>query len=748
MDENLTITGQVYEIIYVNSDNGYTVCEIDSPTDGLFTATGYMPYIGEGENISVSGTWAMHPEYGEQFRVTYYETILPTDEQSIIDYLSSGVIYGIRAATAKKIVDKFGIESLDILLTNPMRLAEIKGISEAKAQKIGEAYLELQSMQSILMFLRQYGISNNLAFKVHQALGQNAVEKIKENPYILSDTVDGISFKTADSIAHLRGLPKNSPLRIRSGIKHILEACAYNMGHTYLPKSMLISNITAQLGVNPEEAENGITALELTHELYCDNVDGEDVCYLSSFYVAENYTARRLVALASYPPPYTLTDDEIKDVVSDVEKSCEIELDSEQQRAVGAAVEHGLVVITGGPGTGKTTTINAIIKALSAMQLSIALTAPTGRASKRMSQVTGLEAKTIHRLLCVKPGDESEMRMFAYNESNPLPHDVIIVDEVSMVDIQLMYAFLRAVKRGAKVILCGDSDQLPSVGPGNVLRDIIDSGIVPVIRLERIFRQAQESLIVVNAHKINSGEMPDTHKHDNDFFFLHRPNAELSAVTVIDLYKSRLPKSYSVNPITSIQVLSPSKKGITGSINLNRELQQALNPPDMLKQEYAYGKLMFRTGDKVMQIKNDYDIVWTKPNGESGTGIFNGDLGIIEGISVKDKQMKIIFDDDKKTEYSFNDLDKLDLAYAITVHKSQGSEFPIVIIPICRYAPMLMCRNLLYTAVTRAKTMAILVGSESACRTMIQNNDEKKRYTGLCSKLRSVVLFSFKEDKK
>ena len=743
MDENVTITGRVYEIIYENSDNGYTVCEIDSPTDGLFTATGYMPYIGEGENILVTGVWAVHPEYGEQFRVTYYETILPTDEAAIIDYLSSGIVYGIRAKTAEKIVEKFGTDTLDIMLTNPMRLAEIKGISDAKAQKIGEAYLELQSMQSILMFLRQYGISNNLAYKVHQALGSAAVEQIKENPYVLSDLVDGISFKTADSIAHLRGIPKNSPLRIKSGIKYILETCAYNQGHTYLPRSMLISNTMAQLGVSCEEAENGITALELSHQVYCDTINFDDVCYLSEYYTAENYVARRLAALASYPPPYTLTDKEVEEVIADAEKSSNILLDTEQRKAVIAAVNHGLVVVTGGPGTGKTTTINTIIKALSSMQLSIALTAPTGRASKRMSQVTGFEAKTIHRLLGVKPGNESEARMFAYNESNPLPFDVIIVDEVSMVDIQLMYAFLRAVKRGAKVILSGDSDQLPSVGPGNVLHDIINSELIPVIRLERIFRQAEESLIVVNAHKINCGEMPEIKNRDTDFFFLKRQSADLAFATVIDLYRSRLPKSYEVNPITSIQVLSPSKKGITGSVSLNRELQSALNPPDMLKQEYAYGKTIFRTGDKVMQIKNDYDIIWTTPDGESGTGIFNGDLGIIESISVKDRQMTIIFDDDKETEYSFNDLDKLDLAYAITVHKSQGSEFPIVIIPVCRYAPMLMCRNLLYTAVTRAKNMVVLVGSEGAVRTMIQNNDEKKRYTGLCSKLKSIAEFTF-----
>ncbi|MBO5060404.1 MAG: ATP-dependent RecD-like DNA helicase [Clostridia bacterium] len=747
MDENVTIMGKVLEIIYQNADNGYTVCEIDSSTDGLFTATGYMPYLGEGENISITGTWVNHPEYGEQFRISYYETILPTDEQSIIDYLSSGVIYGIRSATAKKIVDRFGCDSLNILLTDPMRLSEIKGISAAKAEKIGKSYLELQSMQSILMFLQQYGISNNLAIKVHQALGSDAVNLIKENPYILADRVDGISFKTADNIAHLRGMPKNSPLRIKSGIRYVLDSCAYNMGHTYLPKKMLIGNIMALLAVTCEEAENGITSLELANEVYCDTISGEEVCYLSAFYMAEQYTARRIASLSATTPPYSMSDEEIAAVISEVEQKNSVTLADEQKRAVKEAVSCGCMVVTGGPGTGKTTTINAIIKALSTMQLSISLAAPTGRAAKRMSQVTGLEAKTIHRLLCMQPGDDPEVRRFFYNESNPLPYDVIIVDEVSMVDIQLMYAFLKAVKRGVRVIFSGDSDQLPSVGPGNVLKDIIDSGLIPVIKLSRIFRQAQESLIVMNAHKINSGEMPDLSTHNKDFFFLKRSSAEITAATIIDLYKTRIPKSYSINPIASIQVLSPSKKGVAGSINLNRELQAALNPPDMLKQEYAYGKTMFRTGDKVMQIKNDYDIVWTKSSGESGTGIFNGDLGIIESISVKDRQMTIIFDDDKETEYAFADLDKLDLAYATTVHKSQGSEFPVVIIPMCRFAPMLMCRNLLYTAVTRAKTMVILVGTEAACSEMVNNNDEKKRFTGLCAKLKSIAEFTFTEDK-
>lgn len=738
MDENLTICGSVYDIIYQNSDNGYTVCEIDSQTDGLFTATGYMPYLSEGEQVSMTGVWTNHPEYGEQFKVSYYESILPTDEQSILDYLSSGVIYGIRAKTAEKIVQKFGVDSLNILLTDPMRLSEIKGISAEKAKKIGQSYLELQSMQSLLMFCQQYGISTNLAYKVHQILGSGAITQIQENPYILSDAVDGISFKTADNIAMLRGLAKNSPLRIKSCVKYILNTVAYSLGHTYLPKKMLVQNTTTQLSVTETEVENAITSLTLEHKIYTDFVNNEEVYYLDIFYAAEQYISRRLAALSTYPLSSRIEEKELERIFSDTEKSSGITLCEEQKNAVKTSAENGCVIITGGPGTGKTTTINTIINVLSKMELSIALTAPTGRAAKRMSQLTGLEAKTIHRLLCVKP-DSGDIQQFAYNENNPLPFDVLIMDEVSMVDTQLMYAFLRAVKRGARVIFSGDCDQLPSVGPGNVLRDMIESNLIPVIHLKQIFRQAQESLIVMNAHKINCGEMPDITCRDKDFFFLDRNGSEQTAKTIIELYQKRLPERYQVNPITHIQVLSPSKKGPAGTISLNRELQLALNPPSILKGEYVYGNIIFRTGDKVMQIKNDYDILWTKPNGETGSGIFNGDMGIIDSISVKDRIMTIIFDDERECEYSFSDLDKLDLAYAVTVHKSQGSEFPFIVMPICRFAPQLMCRNLLYTAVTRAKSMVVLVGNRQAIEIMIDNNEEKKRYTGLMEKLKNIL---------
>lgn len=735
MDENITIVGKICDIIYQNTENSYTVCEIDSASDGLFTATGYMPYAAEGENVSVTGSWTIHHDYGEQFLINSYETILPTDENAILDYLSSGVIYGIRNATAKKIVDYFGADTLNIMLTEPMKLSEIKGISPARAEKIGKSYLELQSMQSIVIFLQQYGLSSSLAVKVHRALGSGAVGKINENPYILCDAVDGITFKTADIIASARGIPKNSPLRLRQGIKHILKSAAYGSGHTYLPYKLLESETAARLAVGINEISEQIHILAGAREIVLDTALEDNACYLPYLFDAERYVASRLSSLGAFSPPFSAKSPEIDALIASFEKKSGITLDEKQRLAVSESATHNAVVITGGPGTGKTTAINAIIEVLASMNLSIALAAPTGRAAKRMTEVTGLEAKTIHRLLCVQPDENEGIARFSHNESNPLPFDAIILDEISMIDIQLMNSFLKAVKKGAKVIFSGDSDQLPSVGAGNVLSDICASGQIPVIRLTHIFRQAMESLIITNAHKINTGIMPELERHDNDFFFMQRSNNEDAAATICDLYKNRIPSSYGIDPITSIQVLCPSKKGIAGANNLNRLLQEYINPKDTLKTEYAHGKTVFRTGDKVMQIKNNYDILWEKTAGETGSGIFNGDIGTIESISIKDRMMSIIFDDNKHTEYSFCDLDCLDLAYAITVHKSQGSEFNTVIIPLLRTAPMLMCRNLLYTAVTRAKNMVIMVGLPSVCAQMVKNNDEKLRFSGLLRRL-------------
>ena len=732
--EQLTVSGVIEEIIYSNPDNGYMVCEVDSHEEGMFTATGYMPYLSEGESVSLTGCWTTHPDYGEQFRVDYYETIMPTDEQTILKYLSSGAIKGIREATAKKLVDRFGTDILQILLTEPERIAEIKGISRDKAKTIGESYRELQSMQSIVMFLQQYNINANVAVKIHNIFGAGAVDAIKENPYVLADRVDGISFKTSDTIAFNMGLPKNSVTRIKAGVKYILQNAAYSNGHTYLPKTLLIEHAVYKLQVEEFEVENAVSDLLIHHELYSDNIENEDIYYLYSFYEAEHYVARRLASMSVHEQKFVMTEEDCEKAIDELEEANSISLAAEQRDAVHTALLSGCMVLTGGPGTGKTTTINAIIEIFDKMKLSVALAAPTGRAAKRMGQVTGCEAKTIHRLLGTQ-AEHNGVHTFIHTEENPLTADVIILDEVSMVDINLMSSFLKAVKRGARLILSGDSDQLPSVGPGNVLHDIINSETVPVIRLSRIFRQAEQSTIITNAHKINHGEMPDLAVRDSDFFFLHRNTPEQAAFTVVDLYKTRLPKSYGIDPVASIQVLSPTKKGIAGTINLNKLLQLHINPPSHDKAEHTYGNTVYRTGDKVIQTKNNYDMPYSRSYGEPGMGIYNGDMGIIDEINTDDKYMTVIFDEDKQVEYPFTNLDELDLAYAITVHKSQGSEFPYVLMPVCSFSPMLMSRNLLYTAVTRARDMVVLTGSEKTVYAMTQNNSFGQRFTGLNQKL-------------
>ena len=682
MSEIITVTGTVEEIIYSNPDNGYSVVGIDSVEEGQFTATGYMPFITEGESVALSGNWTTHPDYGEQFKAEYYETVMPSDEESIIKYLSSGIISGIREATAKKLIDHFGLDVLQIMLTQPSKLAEIKGISKEKAKKIGEQFAEIQSMQNIVMFLQQYGISATTAVKVHNSLGANSVELIKKNPYILSDMVDGISFKTSDTIAFNMGLPKNSIMRIRSGIIHILRSAAYTSGHVYMPKDVLIEHTVYTLKVTDDEVIAAVSELLSSKELFQDKVDGIDAYYLYSYYESEYYIARRLIAMSQNTQKFTMTEEKAEKAIDALEAKTNLYLAAEQRNAVVTALSAGCMILTGGPGTGKTTTINTIIKILEDLKLSIALAAPTGRAAKRMSQVTGYEAKTIHRLLCTQRSSEG-YSIFTHNEENPLPYDVIILDEVSMIDVNLMSSFLKAVKTGARIILSGDADQLPSVGPGNIIHDIIESKTIPVIQLNKIFRQAEESLIIVNAHKINHGELPDLSVKSSDFFFLRRKTPQDSAFTVMDLFKNRLPKSYNVNPISSIQVLSPTKKGLAGTIALNKLLQSHINPYDERRPQHVFGNITFRVGDKVMQTKNNYDMVYSRENGEDGMGIFNGDMGIIESISVRDKCMNIVFDEDKLVEYPFTNLDELDLAYAITVHKSQGSEFPIVIMPVC-----------------------------------------------------------------
>ena len=745
-NEQITITGTVAEIIYTNEENGYTVCEITSKNEGDFAATGYMPYISLGENIEMRGKWTVHRDYGEQFTVYDYRTVLPTDTAAILQYLSSGIIPGIREATAKKIVDAYGTDVFDILLNEPERLSEIKGITRARAISFGDEFKKLRSVTEIVVFLQQFNISAKKAAMVHKCLGTDAVDKIKKNPYLLCSYVEGITFKTSDNIAHILGLPKNSPERIAAFIRYTLVSAAYTSGHTFLPQELLIEHTMGNLQVTREETENAIAALAIEKDMFCDTVRGISVCYLMSMLTAELYIARRIYSLSQADQKFTLPVKDAKKAINETAAEEGILLAGEQQDAVLAAVTDGCIVITGGPGTGKTTTINTIIKLMKKLKLKVALAAPTGRAAKRLSEVSGIEAKTIHRLLGVVKNDGENAVVFSRNEENTLSADVIIIDEMSMLDINLMSSLLKAIKPGAKLIMVGDYDQLPSVGPGNVLRDIINSGVVTVIRLDHIFRQAQESMIVVNAHRINKGEMPILKNDSSNFFFMRRDTPISVSSTIADLYTNRLPQTYKINPINSIQVLAPSKKGTAGVIALNTELQSRVNPPDYLKNEVARGNTVFRVGDKVMQVKNNYDIEWTRNNGEDGMGIFNGDIGIIEKISSADKKMNIVFDDDKNVEYDFANLDELELAYAVTVHKSQGNEFPIVIIPVCKFSQFLMYRNLLYTAVTRAKQMVILVGREDCVVHMIKNNKNSQRYSGLLEKLIDIKKLAEKDD--
>lgn len=731
----ITVRGIIEDIVYKNEDNGYTVCFVESETEGGFTAVGYMATVSVGQSVALTGAWVEHPDYGEQLKLEYYEILLPTEEESIIKYLSSGVVSGVRAATAKKLVDRFGKDTLNVMLHEPLKLAEIKGISKEKARKIGESFYKIQAVQNIVMFLQQYNVSANMAIKVNKILGDHAVERIKENPYILADCVDGIPFKAADTIAMAQGFSYNNHFRIKSGIKYILKTAAYLGGHTYLPETVLREEIQKKLNVDSEDADNVLDELVLLKELYLDKAEGENLYYLSMYFNAEKYVAERICAMTGVERDSLLAHWQIEEEILKIQKRDGLELAKEQKTAVFEALgASGCLVLTGGPGTGKTTTINTIIEIMDNLKLKIALAAPTGRAAKRMTQVTGKEAKTVHRLL-EAVGVLEETR-FNRDEQNPIDADVVILDEVSMIDISLMHSFLKALRPGARLILSGDADQLPSVGAGNVLKDIINSEVVSVVRLQKIFRQAEKSLIVVNAHKINRGEYPEINSKDNDFFFLPRSTAKSVSETIADLYKNRLPKAYGIEPLSQIQVLSPSKKGIAGSIMLNSALQNTINPPDVTKAEYAYGNKVFRVGDKVMQIKNNYDMYFSKENGDDGMGIFNGDMGIIENIFSADKIMVIVFDDERRVEYPFSNLDELDLAYAITVHKSQGNEFPVVIMPMCAFAPMLMCRNLFYTAVTRAKDMVILVGNREAIRYMTDNNRENSRYTGLLNKIR------------
>lgn len=721
----LSIEGSVEKIIYQNEENGYTVCEIFTPSDELFTLVGNMPYLSEGETISALGNWVNHATFGKQFKVEFYEKQLPATETAILKYLSSGAVRGIGKVTAQRIVSQFGADSFEVIEHNPQWLAEIPGISPKKAEQISASFAAQFGMRNVMMFCREY-FGPTTAVRIYKKWGNGAVERIKQNPYILCGEIYGVGFEKADAIAKDLGIKKNAPERIAMGLKYVLMHNATSNGHSFLPLDKLCAVAKRLLSCEMNEIEDEAAALESRGEIVCVRHEGMKCAYLRDYYEAEKYTASKLCALDRAGK--NLGEDNVLSLISMVERESNMEYAVLQKRAICQAASNGVFILTGGPGTGKTTVVRAIIRVFDAMGLRIALAAPTGRAAKRMSQSAGEEAKTIHRLLEMEYGAEDKLR-FRKNENDQLEDDVIIIDEASMLDLMLTNALLKAIKPGARLILIGDVNQLPPVGAGHVFDDIIKSDRFATVELTHIFRQAQESLIVTNAHAVNHGEYMNLESKSGDFFFLPRQEDAQTAATIAELCKKRLPKSYGLTVFEGIQVITPSRKGDAGTEMLNSALQSAINPPARGKAEKKVRDFTLREGDKVMQIKNNYDIEWNK-NGSQGFGIFNGDIGVIKKIDLSEELITVDFED-KICEYDYTMLDELELAYAITVHKSQGSEYPIVIMPLYRYTPKLLTRNLLYTAITRAQSIVILVGNGEVAKAMVDNNRQTKRYTGL-----------------
>ena len=728
-----TIQGYVDHIIYRNTENGYTVLVLVCEEEEL-TCVGVFSDIVEGENIEAKGEFTDHPVYGRQFKVISFEEKAPEDEIAIERYLGSGAIRGIGLALAARIVRRFKKDTFRIIEEEPERLAEVKGISERKAMEIADQVNAKKDLRQAMIFLQQYGISTTLAVKIYNFYGARIYSILKENPYQMAEDIEGVGFKTADEIASRAGIRTDSDFRIRSGILYVLLQ-ASGEGHTYLPMEELTLRTSQLLEVDGEYIEKHYMNLAMDRKIMMRQKEDMTQIYASTFYYMEANTATMLKQLDI---SYDVKETEIEKRIKRIEKQTQIELDEQQICAVKEAVRNGLLIITGGPGTGKTTTINTIIRYFEMEGMDIFLGAPTGRAAKRMSETTGFEARTIHRMLEVNGGVEGTGG-FERNEKNPLETDVIIIDEMSMVDITLIHALLKAVLAGTRLILVGDVNQLPSVGPGSVLKDIIESNQFHTVKLNKIFRQASTSDIIVNAHRINNGEEVVLDNKSMDFFFLKRYEADKIINVTLQLIKQKLPKFVDATEY-DIQVLTPTRKGLLGVERLNSVLQMYLNPEDASKREKEYGGTIFREGDKVMQIKNNYQLEWEIRSKyglciDKGTGVFNGDTGIIEEINYFAETMTVSFDEGKMVEYPFKLLDELELAYAITIHKSQGSEYPAVIIPLFQGPRMLLNRNLIYTAVTRAKKCVTIVGDDEVFQTMVNNNSQLKRYSGLLDRL-------------
>ena len=732
-----TLKGTIVETIFRNDENGYTVALMETEND-VVTVTGNFGTDIINETLEVYGNKVKHPKYGEQFQVEIYNTVLPSGLEQIEGYLSSGLIKGIGKYTAKKIVETFKENTFEVIQKYPEKLVEIEGIGEKKAEMISKSFSEQADIKEIMMFLQSHEISPAYSVKIFRQYGKNTIPAITENPYRLSEDIYGIGFRLADKIASSLGVEKASSYRISSGVKYVLMEYA-SRGHTYVPYYMLLNSTAKLLEISDTIIEDEIRNMAFTDKIHIETIADERVVYYIPYHHAEVNVCKELIDL--YDVDLNLTEEDTAELLEAIEQESSITLSPEQREAVIQSVINGVTVVTGGPGTGKTTIISFIIKIFDRMNKKVFLCAPTGRAAKRITESTGRDAKTIHRLLEYAFGEDESSLTFNKNETSPLKCDAIIIDEMSMVDILLMNNLLKAVKRGTRLVLVGDVDQLPSVGAGNVLSDIIDSNTIKTIRLDAIFRQSAGSIIVQNAHLINNGQMPVYNKKDTDFFFMRENKTADIVNLIIDLYSLRLPVKYNLNPVKDIQVLSPMKKGDAGVIELNKRLQSAINPPSRLKKEKGFGKYIFREGDKVMQVKNNYQTEWKTiqdGNTVTGEGIYNGDMGYIVFIDETEQEITVKFDEEKEVIYPFSQLDELILAYATTVHKSQGSEFPVVIMPVVWGPPMLLTRNLFYTAITRARLLVVLVGTERYMQDMINNDKIDRRYSALNYRLSSA----------
>lgn len=732
----ITIEGIVETVVFRNDDNGYTICKLRCDKE-VVTIVGTIPFINESQEYSVQGEWTVHPKFGKQFKIESIHEIIPTTTSGIEKYLASGVIEGIGKVTAKKIVEFFGEDTIKILDSNIEKLEEIPGIGKKRINTIMKSYLEQRVTKDIIIFFQSYGITVNMAMKIYKKFGVNCINIVKDNPYILTEYISGIGFRTADSIAKSLGIEKDSLFRIKSGVIYIInEFCA--IGNTFIPMDRLRDKGMKLLEINSEKFDEGVYELIIDGKIKVEVVDNIDAVYNMSYLYLEMSVTRKIVELAT--TNYDKLSLNVNEKINDFESKANIKLANSQKEAIEGAFFNGIEVITGGPGTGKTTIINCIVSIFESLGLKVFMAAPTGRAAKRMAEATGREAKTIHRLLEIGSYSEEEVDEIE-NETSAIECDVLIVDEASMVDISLMNALLKAMQVGTRLIIVGDVDQLPSVGPGNVLRDIIESDAVKVVRLNEIFRQGQESMIVQNAHLINEGKMPILNTKNSDFYLERAADSEVMLEKIIGLVKTRLPKfNVEWDSVRDIQVLSPMRKGIMGIDNLNIQLQQVLNPKSKDKDEVEIKDMIFRVGDKVMQIKNNYTLKWSKNNSsEEGKGVFNGDVGYITEISEDEDKITVCFEDDKIVEYEESDLDEITLAYAVTIHKSQGSEFPVVIMPMFMGPPLLMNRNLLYTGITRAKKLVVLVGNSKVVEFMKDNNRSFERYSGLKWRIREII---------